>query len=141
MGGIVARGLNTVDNYIPNSVDNIITFASPHKFAFLCDLEMENFYEKLNHFWRLNPETNKFVEKDLENMFVVSIGGIFFLKKLFFIFLLFFYYFFNKGSFRDTLIDHPFIDLDKIIPKEHQISVATDSIPEVIILLFLFFII
>ena len=146
MGGLVARGLNTVENYIPNSVENIITFATPHKHAFLCDIFMQCFYEKLNHFWRIDPKTNKFVEKDLENMFVVSIGGFLIFFNLLFIiyfsifiyFFIFIFLFFNSlfcliiGSFRDTLIDHPFVDLGNIIPSDHHLSVATDSIPEVL---------
>ncbi|ANB11427.1 Bst1p [Sugiyamaella lignohabitans] len=53
MGGIVARTLVTLPNYIPESINTIITLSTPHTLPPLTfDKDITVIYDKVNQYWR-----------------------------------------------------------------------------------------
>lgn len=53
MGGVVARALPTLDNYIPRSISSIITLASPHVYPPVTfDRDITQLYDLVNQWWR-----------------------------------------------------------------------------------------
>lgn len=53
MGGVVARTLPTLDNYIPGSVNTIITLSTPHVYPPLTfDRDVTQLYDLVNQWWR-----------------------------------------------------------------------------------------
>lgn len=56
MGGVVARLASMQESYKKDSVNTIITFATPHLASpFPLSVEMQKLYKKMNDFWKLNP--------------------------------------------------------------------------------------
>ena len=106
MGGMVARALFFAENYVPHSVEVILTLSTPHWPVLLGDAHMESFYAHVNDKWRVHG--GKLVSEKLENVSVVSLAG----------------------SFRDTLIDASLTDLSHL-PFSHALSLTTSEIPSV----------
>lgn len=69
MGGIVARTLVTLDNYIPDSVNTIFTFSSPHALPPITfDRDVTQLYDVVGQWWRNNAQISAPVE-------LVSVAG------------------------------------------------------------------
>lgn len=75
MGGVVARTAMTLPNYIPGSINTIITLSTPHldppaPFDWL----MWDIYRDVNRFWRLQTHSRENLDL-LRNVSIVSLGG------------------------------------------------------------------
>lgn len=76
MGGFIARTLVGLGNYVPESVNTIITLASPHArppIAF--DAELTNVYEIVNKYWSQAYSTDMIGRSPLSSVALVSIAG------------------------------------------------------------------
>lgn len=102
MGGIVARSMFMQSNYIPNSINTIITIATPHLTApLLLDPVIYKTYKDITQFWQQYQKTL------LKDVTLISIAG---------------------GSL-DTIIHSDSVNID--IPKSHGFTTYTTSIPNV----------
>ncbi|KAG0016142.1 GPI inositol deacylase [Entomortierella chlamydospora] len=64
MGGIVARTLFTKDNFIPGSINTILTIASPHMVPPLAlDYTVTSIYDKIEEFWIKGYDTPHVVKQ------------------------------------------------------------------------------
>eukprot|EP01105_Mastigella_eilhardi_P005527 TRINITY_DN1721_c0_g2_i1.p1 TRINITY_DN1721_c0_g2~~TRINITY_DN1721_c0_g2_i1.p1 ORF type:complete len:681 (+),score=93.43 TRINITY_DN1721_c0_g2_i1:28-2043(+) len=67
MGGVLARAVVTLDNYVPGSVSVVITLNTPHRAPpLISQWSMISFYDQLHSYWSTH---------DTSNITVVSIGG------------------------------------------------------------------
>lgn len=88
MGGVAARTLVTLDNYVPNSVNTIITLSTPHAYPPITfDRDITQLYDLVGRWWRYKPDNVEIAlvsiaggHKDLlvlPDMTVIdSLGGI-----------------------------------------------------------------
>ncbi|CEP07975.1 hypothetical protein [Parasitella parasitica] len=98
MGGLVARTMFMLPNYVPNSITNMITLATPHMAApLLLDLTIYTTYKKLTKFW---------AENNFDNLTLISIAG---------------------GSL-DNIIHSDGVDIASFIPATHGFTTFTTSI-------------
>ncbi|KAF9962390.1 GPI inositol deacylase [Mortierella alpina] len=73
MGGIVSRTIFTVDNYVPGSVNTILTVATPHMIPPVAlDHDITAIYDRIEMFWR---EGYQSPHSALANVSLVSIMG------------------------------------------------------------------
>lgn len=101
MGGLVARTMFMLPNYIPDSITNIITLATPHMTApLLLDATIYKTYNKLTQFWK----ENKF-----DKLTLISIAG---------------------GSL-DNIVHSDGVNTAGFIPATHGFTTYTTSIPGV----------
>jgi pimeloyl-ACP methyl ester carboxylesterase len=101
MGGLVARTMFMLPNYIPDSITNIITLATPHMTApLLLDATIYEIYNKLTQFWK----ENKF-----DDLTLISIAG---------------------GSL-DNIVHSDGVNTASFIPATHGFTTYTTSIPGV----------
>jgi len=69
-GGLIARALFIIPDFDPNTVNTIITQATPHRMPVIAaDPYFVDFYSQVNNYWRHNGSRNH------ENVLVVSTGG------------------------------------------------------------------
>lgn len=111
MGGIVARTLVTLDNYLPNSVNTMITLSTPHAIPPLTfDRDITTIYDHINQYWRTSY-TNSSSDhlNPLKDMFLVSISG---------------------GP-ADLMVLPEYTSANSIVPPEHGITAMSYSIPAV----------
>lgn len=74
MGGIVSRTIPILNNYIPNSINTVITLSSPHGTSPLTfDGELLKIYKMINDFWI--KEMNDINSYFYKNVSVISITG------------------------------------------------------------------
>lgn len=105
MGGIVARSLMMLPNYVPNSVRTILTLATPHTSApVLLDPVLYRLYQDLSRFWEPSQFTK---EGKLRNVTLVSIAG---------------------GSL-DNIVHSDSTGVHSIVPESHGFAVFSTSIP------------
>lgn len=105
MGGLIARSVFTLDNYINGSVRTIFTINSPHLYApILLEKNVKYFYDKVNDYWRNN--------KDNEELSQVSIVSI-------------------AGGWRDLKVRGGLSNLEPIIGNDRAISTLTSSVPNI----------
>ncbi|KAF9360149.1 GPI inositol deacylase [Mortierella sp. AD094] len=105
MGGIVARTLFTMDNFIPGSVNTILTIASPHMVPPLAlDYTVTSIYDKIEEFWIRGYDTP---HDTLANVSLVSI----------------------MGGNQDITVNSDAGNIHHIVPQSHGFSVFTSSIP------------
>lgn len=109
MGGMVARSMLHMSNYQEDSINTIITLATPHSRAPVSfDVDMVSTYQDMNSYWResysLEPENNP-----LADVTLVSVAG---------------------GGL-DTMIASEYTSLTSIVPDTHGFTVFTSGIPHV----------
>lgn len=102
MGGIVSRAMFMLPNYIPNSIDTIVTIATPHLTApLLLDSIIYKAYKDITQYWQQYESTL------LKDVTLISIAG---------------------GSL-DNIIHSDGINVDSII--SNGLTTYTTSIPKV----------
>lgn len=107
MGGLIARGLFTFQNFDPSSVHTIITFGTPHRHPILSlDPQLMDYYKNVNSFWRSQVFSND-TESSLKNITVVSVSG----------------------GVRDVLVRSSPSSMSQLAPQSQAISLVTTSMP------------
>lgn len=105
MGGIVARSIFTMDNYIQGSVHSILTLATPHMLPPIAlDDKISAAYDKIEYFWTHGFHTP---HSPLANVSLVSIMG---------------------GNL-DITVNSDSGNIHHLVPQSHGFSVFTSSIP------------
>ncbi|KAK9768014.1 GPI inositol deacylase [Basidiobolus ranarum] len=109
MGGVVARTLITLPNYLNDSINTIVTLATPHM-ASPAPIERvgTNLYARITEYWKSGYTTNV-TSSAFENMALISIAG---------------------GN-HDTIISSDFSDISTIVPPSNGFTVFTTTIPDV----------
>ncbi|KAG1053516.1 hypothetical protein G6F43_004416 [Rhizopus delemar] len=104
MGGIVARTILMQPNYIPNSINTIVTLATPHlNPPILLDPVLDQVYHDLSRYW----QPSQFEAGALQEVTLVSIAG---------------------GSL-DTIVHSDSIGLQYIVPDSHGFATYSTAIP------------
>lgn len=76
MGGVVARTMLTMPNYLPNSINTIITMAAPHALPPApFDWEMQRIYNNVNRYWRTAYAAKWANNNPLWHVTLISIAG------------------------------------------------------------------
>lgn len=113
MGGIVARVMLTLDSYVPDSINTIVTLASPHSASPLTfDGDILKVYLAADRFWvaGFNTDTLDFkAQQRLRNVSLISITG---------------------GAL-DSVLPADYTALGFLVPPENGFTVYTTGIPEV----------
>ncbi|SCU78544.1 LADA_0A06150g1_1 [Lachancea dasiensis] len=108
MGGIVARVMPTLKNYIPESVNSYITLSAPHALAPVTfDGDMLKIYERISKFWKAQFEDSEsFFSK---NVSLISI----------------------TGGVLDNILPADFTTIEDIIPYTNGFTTYTTTVPHV----------
>lgn len=116
MGGVVARAMLTLPNYVPDSINTLITLASPHAAAPLTfDGDMLTIYSAIDRFWfdgfadEQNNHIAKVAHSRLANISLISI----------------------TGGLLDTILPADYTTLGYMLPSSNGFTVYTTGIPEV----------
>lgn len=119
MGGIVARVMLSLPNYLEGSVNTIITLSTPHNAApTTFDGDLLNVYKLTDDFWRngfshdvstLSTKMATIARRRLENVSLISI----------------------TGGVLDTTLPTDYTSLTGLVPSNHGFSVSTTGIPGV----------
>ncbi|KAJ3237940.1 GPI inositol deacylase [Chytriomyces hyalinus] len=110
MGGIVAKSLFSLDNYVNGSVESIITLATPHAHPPIAiEGNMALLYAHLDRFWRKQFTREIYGEKhpDFEHLLLVSIAS---------------------GE-RDSMVLSSLSGVDHIIPETHGFAAFSTGSP------------
>lgn len=76
MGGFIARALVGLDNYVPESVNTILTLASPHAMPPITfDAQMSSVYSLVNKYWAQAYSEDRVGRSPLSTVALVSIAG------------------------------------------------------------------
>lgn len=76
MGGFIARALVGLDNYVPESVNTIITLASPHAMPPITfDAQLSSVYALVNKYWAQAFSADRVGRSPLSTVALVSIAG------------------------------------------------------------------
>lgn len=106
MGGIVARLMVMLPNYVPNSIVDLFTLSTPHKEPPLPFYRsMDNLYAKINNFWKANHHKNGL----LRNLTFISMAG---------------------GT-RDTTLDSSLTDISSIASPELSLNLFASGTPHI----------
>lgn len=114
MGGIVARVLPTLPNYVPDSVNTIITLSLPHSAAPLTfDGDILKIYLAIDRFWydafNPGPTSLGLAQQRLGNVSIVSI----------------------TGGMLDNVLPADYTTLGFLVPPSNGFTVYTTGIPDV----------
>jgi GPI inositol-deacylase len=110
MGGIVARAMLTMPNYLPNSINTIITMAAPHALPPApFDWEMQRIYNSVNSYWRLAYAAKWANNNPLWHVTLISIAG---------------------GGL-DNTVASDYTATSSIVPMTNGFTVYTSTVPEV----------
>lgn len=117
MGGIVARVMLSLPNYVESSINTIITLSAPHNAApTTFDGDLLNVFKLTDDFWRnglvKTPSGSKLSQiskKRLANVSLISI----------------------TGGILDTTLPTDYTSLTGLVDSEHGFSVSTTGIPGV----------
>lgn len=115
MGGVVARTMILLPNYVPNSINTFVTLAAPHLAAPVTfDGDLMRVYASMDSFWRegflkSDLSTAKLARSRLENVALISITG---------------------GS-SDTVLPADYTAVRALVPEEHGFAVFSTGIPGV----------
>lgn len=116
MGGIVARLMLTLPNYVPGSVNTILTLSSPHSAPPLTfDGDLLRVYSKIDQFWydgfhlQLTLPVPSLAQQRLHNVSVISI----------------------TGGLLDTILPADYTTLGYLVPPSNGFTVFTTGIPDV----------
>lgn len=76
MGGFIARSLVVLDNYVPESINTIVTLAAPHTIPPLTfDSYMTDIYTKVNNYWAESFSKINLDRNPLSSIALISIAG------------------------------------------------------------------
>lgn len=76
MGGFIARALVGLNNYVPESINTILTLASPHALPPLTfDAELTSVYRLVNRYWADAHSADMIGHSPLSSVALVSIAG------------------------------------------------------------------
>lgn len=113
MGGIVARVMLTLDSYVPDSINTIVTLASPHSASPLTfDGDILKVYLAADRFWIAGYDANLLnvvAQKRLQNVSLISITG---------------------GAL-DSVLPADYTALGFLVPPTNGFTVYTTGIPDV----------
>lgn len=116
MGGIVARVMLSLPNYLSNSVNTILTLAAPHSAApTTFDGDLLQVFMLTDDFWRMglsannNSKLSKIARDRLGDISIVSI----------------------TGGHLDTTLPADYTSLDGLVPPRNGLTVSTTGIPGV----------
>ncbi|KAJ3025267.1 UNVERIFIED_CONTAM: GPI inositol deacylase [Siphonaria sp. JEL0065] len=112
MGGIVAKSLFTMPNYINGSVNSIITLATPHAHPPVAiEQNMVDLYTSLNKFWASQYDGSQITGQhlDFNSLMLLSIAG---------------------GE-RDAMIQSSFCDVSGIVPIDHGFTIFSTGVRDV----------
>ncbi|TPX78275.1 hypothetical protein CcCBS67573_g00445 [Chytriomyces confervae] len=112
MGGIIAKSLFSLDNYVNGSVESIITLATPHAYPPIAvESNMAMLYTHLDRFWRKQFAREVYGEKhpDFEHLLLVSIAS---------------------GE-RDSMVLSSLSGVEHIIPESHGFTAFSTGSPAV----------
>ncbi|ORX67375.1 PGAP1-domain-containing protein, partial [Basidiobolus meristosporus CBS 931.73] len=109
MGGVVARTLITMPNYLEESINTILTLATPHM-APPAPFERvgTNVYSRIAEYWK-SGYANETTSSAFENMALISVAG---------------------GN-HDTMISSDLADISPVVPPSNGFTVFTTTIPDV----------
>ncbi|CAN6620713.1 GPI inositol-deacylase [Trichomonascus vanleenenianus] len=106
MGGIVARSLVALPNYLPGSINTIITLASPHTIPPLTfDRDIMTVYDLVNQYWRKSFANA--IDNPLEGVSLVSI----------------------TGGKRDGMVPADYCAVSSVVPPSNGFTTYTYSMP------------
>ncbi|MBW0462937.1 hypothetical protein O181_002652 [Austropuccinia psidii MF-1] len=109
MGGLVARQMLMLPNYLNGTINTIISISSPHAIPPIpLERQIEAVYDQINSFWR-HSYTFESVNHALEDLLLISISG---------------------GT-SDTTIASDSSSLLSLAPDSHGLTVFTTTIPGV----------
>ncbi|KAI9481388.1 MAG: PGAP1-like protein-domain-containing protein [Benjaminiella poitrasii] len=109
MGGLVARTMLMLPNYIPKSIKTILTLATPHLSApILLDVTLYKVYQDLTRYWQYD-NSNQYYNTTLKDVTIISIAG---------------------GSL-DTIIHSDGVQMTSLVPARQGFTTYTTSIPGV----------
>lgn len=118
MGGVVSRVMLTLPNYVPESINTIITLASPHAAVPLTfDGDILKIYSAIDRFWIAGfqndssntSELSKVAKNRLKDLSLISI----------------------TGGLLDTVLPADYTTLGYLVPPTNGFTVYTTGIPEV----------
>jgi glycosylphosphatidylinositol deacylase len=113
MGGVVARVMLTLPNYVEDSVNTIITLAAPHAAApATFDGDIIRLYAATDEFWRtglFGSDIESLAHKRLQDVSIISI----------------------TGGLSDTILPADYTTMKGLIPETHGFTVYTTGIPRV----------
>lgn len=116
MGGIVARVMLSLPNYLPDSVNTILTLSAPHSAApTTFDGDLLQVFTLTDDFWRLgysNHQESKLASIARERLRNVSVVSI-------------------TGGHLDTTLPADYTSLDGLVPADNGLTVSTTGIPGV----------
>lgn len=109
MGGLVARLMQIMPNYLPKSINTIMTISTPHAIPPApFDPQIQRIYEQINTYWqdsfRLTEQSNP-----LQDVTLISIAG---------------------GGL-DTIVSSDYTSVNTILPPSNGFTVYTSTIPGV----------
>ncbi|CAN6635993.1 GPI inositol-deacylase [Trichomonascus vanleenenianus] len=108
MGGVVARTMVTLPNYVPHSVNTIVTLAAPHSLPpVTMDSEVVAIYDRTNRYWEQSFSQEQIGQNPLAEVSLVSIAG---------------------GSL-DHMIPSDHANIESLVPPSNGFTVYTSSIP------------
>lgn len=109
MGGIVARLMQLMPNYLPKSINTIITISTPHAIPPApFDPQIQSIYEQVNTFWRESFSAEE-SHNTLQDVTMISIAG---------------------GGL-DTIVSSDYTSVKAILPPSNGFTVYTSTIPNV----------
>lgn len=118
MGGIVARVMLSLPNYLEQSVNTIVTLSTPHNAApTTFDGDLLNVFKLTDDFWRngfvkdenLNTKLSTIARRRLADVSLISI----------------------TGGILDTTLPTDYTTLTGLVPSNHGLAVSTTGIPGV----------
>ncbi|KAL2157506.1 hypothetical protein VTH06DRAFT_6057 [Thermothelomyces fergusii] len=110
MGGIVARTMLTMPNYLSNSINTIITMSAPHvRPPVSFDRQSVQTYEAINDYWRRAYSQQWANDNPLWHVTLVSIAG---------------------GGL-DTVVPSDYASVESLVPDTHGFTVFTSTVPNV----------
>lgn len=110
MGGIVARTLLTLPNYVQDSINTIITLSTPHVLPPLSfDRDLVLIYEKVNQYWRYSSADPFTSRSPLSNVALISI----------------------TGGQSDNMVPSDLTSVSSIVYPDHGFTTFTYTIPDV----------
>ncbi|CAG8664211.1 24755_t:CDS:10, partial [Dentiscutata erythropus] len=110
MGGVVARTLFTMPNYQPESINTILTMATPHILPPApFDWQISKIYTDINDFWRNGYSQSAASQNSLADVTLISIAG---------------------GNLH-TVVCSDSANINSLVPASHGFTVFTTSIPNV----------
>lgn len=112
MGGIVSRVMPTLPNYVEESLNSIITLATPHAAApATFDGDIMSIYSSADKFWRSAyfDSMDSIADQRLANVSVISI----------------------TGGYLDQILPADYTTLQGVVPMTNGFTVYTTTIPQV----------